>query len=199
MTRFSLFFGTFLALFLAGCASVPPPPASLGPLPIAQRQEVLAAVSHWVAQGQASVRSQQGAQSFAFRWQQGPKEQHLRISGPLGTTLAELSEDRGQALLVEANGHRATAPDMGTLLERVLGVTLPVAELPRWLLGIPMTTQVTQYDHSGLPVQAQWQDWQLHYLRYQSIGSLELPALLEARGPQGLQLRIAIESWRLGQ
>ncbi len=90
MTRFSLFFGTFLALFLAGCASVPPSPASLGPLPIAQRQEVLAAVSHWVAQGQASVRSQQGAQSFAFRWQQGPKEQHLRISGPLGTTLAEL-------------------------------------------------------------------------------------------------------------
>lgn len=191
---------SLLALLLSACAQLPEPPVAQHLLlPAEQRAQVLASVQRWTASGVASLHRQQGGQSFGFRWQQAPRAQQLRILGPLGNTVAELRESNQQATLLEANGQRRSAPDMGSLLYQVLGVELPVQELPSWLLGIPPAKQVLAYDSAGLPARAQWGDWQLHYLHYSAVGGLQMPALLQADGPNGLQLRIAISDWRLGQ
>ena len=187
-----------LTLLLSACAQVPPPRTHLL-LPAEQRAQVLSSVQRWTAHGVASLHSQQGGQSFGFTWQQQPQAQQLRILGPLGNTVAELRAEGQQATLLEANGQRRSAPNMRSLLYQVLGVELPVRELPSWLLGVPPAAQVRAYDVAGLPARAEWGDWQLQYLRYSAVGGLQMPALLQANGPNGLQLRIAVNDWKLGQ
>ncbi len=187
-------------LFLSACAQLPPaPPAAHLLLPAEQRAQVLTSLQRWTANGQASLRSPQGSQSFGFIWRQEPQGAHLMILGPLGNTVAELQENEQQASLVEANGKRLVAASMGELLQRVLGVSLPVHELPDWLLGIPARGQVAAYDAEGLPRMADWGAWHLQYLHYEAVGGLRMPALLQATGPDGVQMRIAVSDWRLGQ
>lgn len=188
------------ALFLlSACAQLPPPTHAHLLLPAKQRAQVLASVQRWTATGQASLRGPRGSQSFGFVWQQQPHGERLSILGPLGNTVAELHEDGRQAMLLEANGKKLTASNMSILLDRVLGVELPVQELPGWLLGIPPPGQVSGYDAAGLPERAHWGVWQLQYLRYEAVGGLRMPALLQATGPNGLRLRIAVGNWQLGQ
>ena len=187
-------------LLLGACAQLPAPTGRAQlVLPAQQRAQVLASVPRWTATGQASLRSPRESQSFGFVWRQQANSEQLRILGPLGNTVAELRDDGTQAELLEASGKRLTASTMSVLLERVLGVTLPVAELPQWLLGIPPAGQVDAYDAAGLPQRARWGSWQLQYLRFDAVGGLQMPALLQASGPDDLQLRIAVSNWQLGQ
>ncbi|WP_308389931.1 lipoprotein insertase outer membrane protein LolB [Acidithiobacillus sp. AMEEHan] len=187
-------------LLLGACAQLPAPSGRAQLLlPAEQRAQVLASVHRWTATGQASLRSPRGSQSFGFVWRQQATGEQLRILGPLGNTVAELRDDGAQASLLEANGRHLTASTMSVLLERVLGVALPVAELPQWLLGIPPSGQVDSFDAAGLPERARWGGWQLQYLRYEAVGGLQMPALLQASGPDALQLRIAVSNWQLGQ
>ncbi|MEY2342522.1 lipoprotein insertase outer membrane protein LolB [Acidithiobacillus sp. IBUN Pt1247-S3] len=186
-------------LLLSACAQLPPPSNVHLLLPAEQRAQVLASVQRWTATGQASLRSPRGSQSFGFVWQQQPHGERLSILGPLGNTVAELRDTGQQASLLEANGKKLTASNMSVLLERVLGVALPVQELPGWLLGIPPAGQVSSYDAAGWPDRVHWGAWQLQYLRYEAVGGLRMPALLQATGPSGIQLRIAVSNWQLGQ
>lgn len=107
---------------LAGCAALRPP--APGP-------DVLA--------GRMSVRVESPRpQSVASDFELGGSGDRgwLRLSGPLGATLAQARWSERGAVLVTPEGERRF-DDLGALSREVLGEDLPLRALPDWLRGRP--------------------------------------------------------------
>ncbi len=192
--------GTAFSLaMLAGCASIAPPSHLRSPvLTATQREQVLAGLRDWSAGGEASLVSPSGSHAFSFRWIQTSGHEKISIYGPLGHTVARLSYDGHHAILVTASRPPQEARDPGILLRRILGVSLPVRVFPNWMLGLRGSSETVKKDAHGLPLRLQSGAWDVAYLNYGQVGGLKMPRLLEASGPGGLRLRLAITHWRLG-
>jgi outer membrane lipoprotein LolB len=67
----------------------------------------------------------------------------LRLTGPLGATLAELRWQPAGAELVDAQGSR-TYPTLDALAQDLLGESLPMAALIAWLRGRPWEGAASQ-------------------------------------------------------
>lgn len=112
-------------LVLAGCASVPPavPDASL----VAGRLALL-----------VDATPERPAQSLnaGFELRGDAQRGELRLSTPLGTTLAAAYWGPGEARLVTPQGERRF-DDLDSLSRDAFGESLPLRALPDWLQGRP--------------------------------------------------------------
>ena len=113
-----------VVVLTSGCASLRP--ASVAP-DIAGRLSVRIGASDSAPQ-----------RSFAadFELQGDAERGTLRLTGPLGATLADVRWRPGAAELTDANGRR-DYPTLETLARDLLGEPLPLAALTEWLLGRP--------------------------------------------------------------
>ncbi|MGC9239648.1 MAG: lipoprotein insertase outer membrane protein LolB [Acidithiobacillus sp.] len=201
MSRTRAFLLSLLLLgFLDGCASVPPPHVAASPLtlPSEERAQVLYSLKEWQASGSASIQTARGSESFSYRWREGPAHQELSIYDPLGRTVARLTADSDGAELQTIDGKREKAQSLEALLAKVLHVQLPARELPLWMLGLTSGASAVQRNAEGLPETLHSGDWDIHYLRYGAVGGLQMPSLLQADGPEGVRLRLAVTRWQLG-
>jgi outer membrane lipoprotein LolB len=111
------------ACALAGCAAVPAPPPGV----VSGRLSL---------QVDAADDRPAQALSAAFDLRGDAERGELRLSTPLGTTLALASWAPGEARLVTPQGERRYA-DLGMLSRQVFGEDLPLRALPDWLQGRP--------------------------------------------------------------
>jgi outer membrane lipoprotein LolB len=113
------------SLSLAGCALVPP--AAVGPQSLSGRLAL-----------QVDAMPDRPAQSISASFDlRGSAEQgELRLSSPLGTTLAAAFWAPGVARLVTPQGERNFA-DLDALSRDAFGESLPLRALPDWLQGRP--------------------------------------------------------------
>ena len=88
----------------------------------------------------------------------------LRLSGPLGTTLAQASWAPGQAVLASA-GSETRFPDLDSLATAALGEPLPMAALFDWLRGRPWPAAASELRGDGVPGFAQL-GWQIDLARW---------------------------------
>jgi outer membrane lipoprotein LolB len=115
-------------LALAGCAAVPPVPSVPGSPPALSGRLALQVESMPDRPAQAI------SASFDLR---GSAEQgELRLSSPLGTTLAAAFWAPGVARLVTPQGEKRFA-DLDALSREAFGESLPLRALPDWFQGRP--------------------------------------------------------------
>jgi outer membrane lipoprotein LolB len=109
------------AALLAGCASTPLPPALSGRLSL-----------------QVDADPPRAAQSLSagFELSGTAEAGELRLSTPLGTTLAAAAWGPGGARLTTAQGERRF-DSLDQLSQEALGEKLPLRALPDWLQGRP--------------------------------------------------------------
>lgn len=184
-------------LGLSACSTLPAPEA-VPPAWTAQRAR-LQALTHWQLQGRVAARDDDHGWSGQFSWQQSGARYRLSLQGPLHQqgALLEGSPAGVQARL--ANGAQLTAPDAESLLHRELGVSLPVAHLQAWVLGIPSATVAPdeQYFNADGQLQTLVQGgWRIEYQRYQTVGAYTLPARLELSA-HDIQAKILLDQWEL--
>ncbi len=193
-------FGLTFALLLAACASVPTVhPNTSGVLPTNERNQVIASLQYWKASGEAVLSTPKQNENFGFRWEQSPQLQTLSIYDPLGRTVARITVTANGAQLVTITGEHRQAQNLDTLLTTVLHVKLPAKELPDWMLGLRGSTNTIKDNAAGLPEILRSGPWQVHYLQYSPVGGLTMPKLLQANGPNGIALRMAITQWQMGR
>jgi outer membrane lipoprotein LolB len=192
--------GALLALTLSACATMTPVhPNASSVLPTAERNQVISSLKYWRASGEAVLSTPKQNENFGFRWEQSPHLQELSIYDPLGRTVARITVDASGAHLETISGEHRHARNLSTLLSMVLHVELPAAELPDWMLGLRGNTSTISNNASGLPNILRSGPWQVHYLQYTPVGGLTMPKLLQANGPDGIALRMAITQWQMGQ
>ena len=160
----------------------------------------LAALDAWYAEGRLAVRTGSDGGQAHFTWRERNGERFsLRLAGPWGQGAARLEGGAGRAELLAADGRRFAGPDARALLLGVYGWDIPVDALRRWLIGLPTRGADYRLDRFGRIATLQWQDWSLEYRRYRQRDGLDLPALLVARrGDTEVELRVAVDRWRLG-
>jgi outer membrane lipoprotein LolB len=106
---------------LAGCAGAPPPGSLAGRLSV-----------------QVDASGQRAAQSLSadFDLRGDARAGDLRLSTPLGTTLAEVRWSAAEAVLLTPQGEARHA-DLESLARSVFGEALPLQALPDWLRARP--------------------------------------------------------------
>lgn len=120
------------SLALAGCAAAPSIAPPHTPSTTPQHQQWSGRLALQLENGVAT------SQSFfaTFELVGNAERGHLRLLGPVGSTLAELDWQPNQAHLYTAENRAAqTAPSLDALLEQATGTPIPVAALFDWLHG----------------------------------------------------------------
>lgn len=189
------------ALLMAGCATGPRPVPDDRAEAWAELRPQLEALSHWAAEGRLVVRMADEGNPASFTWvERRDGAFQLQLSGPWGQGVARLSGGAGQARLVTSDDMRYTAGNARQLLSDAYGWDIPVAGLRRWLVGLPGPEAEYSLDRFGRLETLDWRDWHIEYGRYRLVeGGLDLPAVLTARRGDGeTEVRVAIQSWRLG-
>ncbi len=140
-SRRGLLAGGSALLLLAGCAQpVLRPPAGSA-----------AAAAYWQGRLALRVASHPEPTSFFANFElQGTAEAgELRLSSPIGTTLAQLRWSPQTALL-RNNGQTRVFDSLDTLAQEATGTAIPIAALFEWLQGRPVAAAGWQADLSQL-------------------------------------------------
>ncbi len=186
-----------LAAMLGGCAT-PPGPAPADQTVWLTRQSALAALTDWQVSGRIGVVSGQDGWHANFQWVQQGADYRIDLIGPLGQGRVVIEGDARQARVQTQDGQQWTAPDAEVLLERALGVRLPVNGLRYWARGLPAPgpTATLQTDAEGRLTRLEQNGWIIEYPAYAPVAAFDLPARIAARRPD-LGIRLVIEQWSL--
>lgn len=129
-----------------------------------------------------------------FAWQHAESEDVLWIIGPLGNTLARVDITPTGVSWQDAAGKRGAATNLRALGESLAGITVPEVPADRWLHARWPMTEVQQRDAERRVTAASARGWEFIY-RYGAPAPESWPLTIEAAGPGGLWLRLALSEW----
>lgn len=152
----------------------------------------------WQLSGRLGLRGDGFAESASIHWRQCGPHFDIRLSGPIGQTVARI-EGRGDLLSVWINGEAPVVTrDPELLLQQRLGWSIPVRALRYWVRGEAAPGATARFSGSQRQPQAIEQlGWHIDYLDYHSSGDLSLPAKLRLQAPN-LTATLIVRDWRLG-
>lgn len=198
LLRPALFLAVLIAL-LSGCA-IPPATSPEAAAAWTARQNRLARISTWQADGRIGVVSGQDGWHANFQWAQQNSGYRIDLIGPLGQGRVVVESNGTEARIQTQDGQSWTAPDADALLEQSLGVRLPVNGLRYWARGLPEpgSTPTLQTDAQGRLTRLEQNGWVIEYPAYAptSMLNLDLPERIVARR-QDLSVKLIIEQWTL--
>lgn len=176
------------ALALAACATAPRP----GQMTVVSFRPV---ESHFSIAGRLSARNGEEAIHGKFEWQHAPGRDQWDFYSPLGQIVARVKRDGDLARLLTAEGEEIAEP-FSQLMQRVLGMSVPVAALPRWVqAGVVDTEVVREADALGRPVRIADNGWLVRYLAYADDSVSARPKTIEvSRGDAALKL--VVDRWQ---
>ena len=129
-----------------------------------------------------------------FAWRHETTGDVLWLIGPLGNTLARVDMTPSGVRWQDAAGKRGEAKSLGSLGESLAGIFLPEEPAERWLRARWPANDVGQRDASARVLKASARGWDFVY-RYGAPAPEGWPLALEASGPDGLWLRLALTEW----
>ncbi|MFA7281734.1 MAG: lipoprotein insertase outer membrane protein LolB [Sterolibacterium sp.] len=158
-----------------------------------------AAIADFSLDGRIVIQHQQTSYSVNISWQHSAQTDAIMLSTPLGQGIAELTRNTDGMRLVTSEKREYNAPDWSALTHQLFGIDLPLANLPRWLVGtVPAGALGVHYDDSGRP-QRQWIDgWLVAYAAYESAAADALPTLIELTR-EDIQVKLKIDQWLISQ
>ena len=155
---------------------------------------------HWQLSGKIGLRGPQLAESAYLNWRQCGDNVDIRISGPLGQTVAKI-DGHGSQLRLWFEGREpvsTSAPE--ALMEQQLGWSIPLRALRYWVRG-EASASGGKADVQGNPTQPsvlEQDGWRVEYLAYHQNGGTALPAKLKMHHPNSIQATLIVNEWLLG-
>jgi outer membrane lipoprotein LolB len=153
---------------------------------------------HWQLSGKLGLRGPQLAESAYLNWRQCGESYDMRISGPLGQTVARI-DGNGALLTVRLEGQEpVTTANPEQLLQDRLGWSVPLRALRYWVRAEQAPGPSAELvGPPGQPTELNQFGWQVRYLGWHQTGALALPAKLTLRNDSGLQATLLINDWLL--
>jgi outer membrane lipoprotein LolB len=154
----------------------------------------------WQLGGKLGLRGPQLAESAWLNWRQCGDAYDMRISGPLGQTVARIDGD-GRQLTVRMEGQEpVTTAEPEQLLQDRLGWSVPLRALRYWVRAEQAPGPSAEVaGPSGQPTELRQLGWQVSYLEWHRNETVALPARVKLRNEAtGLQATLLINEWVLG-
>jgi len=190
-----------VCLFLASCASVRQPSAVSANQTILswdERAKTLNQIQSWVIKGSASVQHQGKTDMGGLTWRQQNSRYEIYLSGPLSIGGISIAGSPGSVTMTQSSHAPASANTPEKLMQKQLGWQLPISPMFYWVRGLPSPSskyQVTM-DANNRITELTQQGWNIQYLSYMQVGSVDLPRLMVMTNPQ-LRVRLVIKNWGL--
>lgn len=186
-----------IAVLLSACA-VSPIQSDTSPQWQARLAE-LEAVARWTLNGRVSVYDGQQAWHANLMWLQEGSAFDVRFNGPLASGALHLFGNETETTLQLPDQVIHVAPTPEILLQRELGLWLPVGHLKYWLLSRPDPAYplAGEWDQAGRLVRMFQDGWEIEYREYMDATIPVLPRKIEITHEQ-LRVKIVIDQWRLG-
>lgn len=182
-----------LLIGLAGCSSV----ANLRTVDSSRGLHVVQPAAEFRLAGRMSVRTPDQVFSGTVSWTRTAGEDTLLLSGPLGQGAAELHRQGGRVVLRGADGSLLAEDGDEELMQRVLGLRLPLDGLVYWLSGMPHPEATFQagVDDMGRVERLDQDGWHIEYSQFKRYGSVWRPSRIFANRGDALEFRFVVDSW----
>lgn len=187
-------------LIVAGVPALVAACAQLPAVPVVDRLDAIpdpGHLAHFRLEGRLSVRADERSFSGGVVWLRRTGEESLLLSSPLGQGVAEIRREPDGMRLTDAEGKTQTAASGEALLERVLGVRLPVGSLVYWLSGRPHPGKAftAELDPVGRVAAVNQDGWRIEYGRYRQEEGRWLPGKIFAQRGEGVEFRLVVDAW----
>ena len=184
-------------LWLAGCATVPPPQPIDHDEWLAHVRDVHA-IERW--QVNAKLLGDRAGEKFRarFLWEQYPNGYEIQLLSAFGNRLALIKSSKNQVEVITSKGQRYVDRDVQALTKRLFNIELPIAEMRYWSLGVPNPKQQhdpIEFNELGYARAFNQSGWLVQYQSYQQ--DLEIPLPREfSMVSSDFEARVIVASWR---
>lgn len=199
-----IFLIVFSAFLCVSCSAPSPRPAEAQLQQLwRQHESALLPIQHWELRARLAVRADDQGGQATLVWRRDGSRHSLRLSGPLGRGLLQLTQDENGAQLQDAEQRILRASSAEELLFRYTGWRLPVENLNYWVRGLPVPgiAMEPELDDNGhLKVLLQ-EGWEVQYEEYMHVEGRTLPRRLRLTNPHktvgqpAMEVRLVIERW----
>ena len=182
-------------LLLASCAAPRLRPDAQRMSAQETRERTLAAQSMWTLRGRLAISGPQDGGSGSLEWSQDGSGFRFTLNAPVTGKTWTLS---GNDSHVELEGLRAgtvVGDNAAILLERELGLQVPVAELAHWVRATraPGKAELV-FRADGLPAELLQAGWKVEYPDYDESRQPALPRrIFASRGDY--KVRLVVQRW----
>lgn len=186
MRTLTKFFLLVLVVVVGGCVL----------LPDSRTVTTRPVLDYFEVDGRIAVSNRSDGGNARIRWVHSADGDTWTLLNPVGQFVAKVTATEEGAELLDAEGGRRRAADVGELLEDLIGMDVPVARLMYWVQGVlPESAEVRAYDETGRFALVDDFGWRITYLGYLSERRDALPSLIEvSRGDA--RLKFAIHQWK---
>jgi outer membrane lipoprotein LolB len=187
------------ATLSSACATLP---VGTDGLSYSERRSTLESVDAWEMRGRLAVDTADGGFQGSFNWRQQADTLDLTVRGPLGNGVLQVT-GTPNALQVTARGETRRLEDPETDISALLGWWLPVASLPKWLLGLPDEEfgAATEPGADGTLAAIDQRLWRVAYPTYQlapladTASGVLIPRRIDLEHGE-LKLRLTLDRWQ---
>jgi outer membrane lipoprotein LolB len=178
---------------LAGCTTAP----VLKPVDSSPNLNVIQPARQFHLEGRISVKTASQTFSGTLSWTRAAGEDTLLLSGPLGQGAAEIHRQHGQVTLKTADGRQMTDDSDAQLMERVLGLRLPLDGLVYWLSGLPQPGVEFKagMDQEGRFERLDQDGWHFEYSQFSRDGERWRPGRIFAHRGDELEFKFVVDAW----
>src|SRR5690606_4742061 len=134
-------------------------------------------LKNWQINGKIGVQTPRDSGSATIHWVQNNNKYTISLYGPLGSNELKLSGQPGSVQLVMPDGKHFSAATPEQLLAERWGWQLPVANIHYWVRGLPVPgiPSKTQFDSEHRLTSLTQQGWQVQFMSYEKVASIDLP------------------------
>jgi outer membrane lipoprotein LolB len=198
---------------LSACAAMPErPPVGDRDAAWLARTRDLGPLDSWEIRGRIALRTADEGWQASLLWLRAKDRHDIDLVGPLGSGHVRLRQDASGAELRDSAQQILRDTSAENLLLRATGWQLPVNGLGYWIRGLPApgVASVRELDEWGRLRTLRQLGWQVEFLGYERLDSLELPNKLFIRRADAgnrqsldiaagndptLEVRVVIDRW----
>ncbi|QHG86222.1 lipoprotein insertase outer membrane protein LolB [Xanthomonas sp. NCPPB 1638] len=167
----------------------------------AARQAWLQAHPQWSFQGRVAISKGRDGGSGRIDWQQDGPRYRVQLSAPVTRQSWVLTGDSatGAGRIEGLDGGPRSGPDAEQVLLEATGWTIPVNQMPDWVLALRIadaSAQRVDLDAAGRPRTVQQDGWTIDFLAWAPAGDgqPELPQRIEAYNGSA-KVRLLVDQW----
>lgn len=199
-----IFYIAFFSLLSVSCSAPSPRPADAQSQQLWQQHEAaLLPIRHWELRGRLAIRAEDQGGQATLVWRRDGSRHDIRLGGPLGRGMLQLTQDESGAQLQDAEQRIVRAPSAEELLFRYSGWDLPVENLNYWVRGLPVpdVAMERELNDNGFLKTLRQEAWEVQYQEYVLVDGRNLPRRLSLSNPRktagqpAMQVRLVIERW----
>lgn len=166
-----------------------------------ERQAELSTIKYWRLSGRLAVSNGDDAWNLNLDWQQRGDDYEILLNGPFGAGKVKLVGNAHGVLLKDSDDQTFYADTPEALLYEQTGVTMPVAGLRYWVIGLatPDQRKKPKLDKLGRLAYLEDADWRVKFKRYMLVSGIDLPRkVFIVKNDKELDVRLVVDKWKLG-